>query len=387
MIKVRVAEDGTKSFQVYERARVREKSIKVYVGSFSSRRDAEFAAQQHRVTQRGIKAGEIPAAVDHKRTMGDALDAWLEAIKDQRSHDEYESRMRLYIRPTFDSTPLVKITKAKLIDLRNSLKEREEPLGNATINTLFASLSAAYSYLVEQGWCSENAVKLIRELEVAERPFLWLQSAGEVQKLLAACNENIRTLVAVLVGTGMRLDEALHLMWTDIDLQHRVIHVHRGRRGAPKSGRLRHVPIFDSVLTVLRAMKLAKGKNTLLWPGAKLDKFDEQLPRNKTSIFRPFKAAVLRAGLPKKLRLHDLRHTFAGLFLASGGDIFKLSKILGHSSVAITQQVYAHLHPDAFAEDYSRVSFAMPDKPADVIELQAAATLVRSSRSAKLKTG
>jgi integrase/recombinase XerD len=64
-------------------------------------------------------------------------------------------------------------------------------------------------------------------------------------------------------------------------------------------------------------------------------------------VFRPFKAAVLRAEVAKNLRIHDLRHTFAGLFLASGGDIFKLSKILGHSSVAITQQVYAHLHPDA----------------------------------------
>lgn len=371
MIKVRVAEDGTKSFQVYERARVREKSIKVYVGSFSSRREAEFAAQQHRVTQRGIKAGELPAAVDHKRTMGDALDAWLKAIKDQRSHDEYESRMRLYVRPTFDSTPLVKITKAKLIDLRSSLKEREEPIGNATINTLFAALSAAYRYFIEQGWCAENPLKFIRDLEVAERPFLWLQSAGEVQKLLSACNDNIRTLVAVLVGTGMRLDEALHLMWVDIDLQHRVIHVHRGRRGAPKSGRLRHVPIFDSVLTVLREMKLAKGRNILLWPGAKLDKFDEQLPRNKTSVFRPFKAAVERAGLSKKFRLHDLRHTFAGLFLASGGNIFKLSKILGHSSVAITQEVYAHLHPDAFAEDYSRVAFAMPEKAGVVLKFRA----------------
>lgn len=371
MIKVRVAEDGTKSFQVYERARVREKSIKVYVGSFASRREAEFAAQQHRVTQRGIKAGELPAAVDHKRTMGDALDAWLRAIKDQRSHDEYETRMRLYVRPTFDRTPLVKITKAKLIDLRTSLKEREEPISNATINTFFASLSAAYSYFIEQGWCSENPLKFIRDLEVAERPFLWLQSAGEVQKLLAACNENIRTLVAVLVGTGMRLDEALHLMWTDIDLKHRVIHVRRGRRGAPKSGRLRHVPIFDSVLTVLREMKLAKGENTLLWPGAKVDQFGEQLPRNKTSVFRPFKAAVLRAGIAKKLRLHDLRHTFAGLFLASGGDIFKLSKILGHSSVAITQQVYAHLHPDAFSEDYSRVAFAMPENAGVVVKLKA----------------
>jgi len=69
-------------------------------------------------------------------------------------------------------------------------------------------------------------------------------------------------------------------------------------------------------------------------------------------------------------RARHRRHTFAGLFLASGGDIFKLSKILGHSSVAITQQVYAHLHPDAFAEDYSRVSFAMPEKTGVMIKLQ-----------------
>ena len=139
---------------------------------------------------------------------------------------------------------------------------------------------------------------------------------------------------------------------------------------SPESGRLRHVPIFDSVLSVLREMKLAKGNNTLLWPGAKVDeKTKEQLPRNKTSVFRPFKTAVLRSGVAKNLRIDDLRHTFAGLFLASGGDIFKLSKILGHSSVAITQRVYAHLHPDAFAEDYSRVAFEMPNRSGVVIKL------------------
>ena len=88
-------------------------------------------------------------------------------------------------------------------------------------------------------------------------------------------------------------------------------------------------------------------------------------------MFRPFKAAVLRAGVDKKRRIHNLRHTFAGPFLASGGDIFKLSKILGHSSVAITQQVYAHLHPDAFAEDYSRVAFAMPCRTGVVVKLRA----------------
>ena len=80
---------------------------------------------------------------------------------------------------------------------------------------------------------------------------------------------------------------------------------------------------------------------------------------------------MLRAGVDKKLRIHDLRHTFAGLFLASGGDIFKLSKILCHSSVAIMHEVYAHLHPNAFAEDYSRIAFAMPDKAGVVVRLRA----------------
>ncbi len=45
----------------------------------------------------------------------------------------------------------------------------------------------------------------------AERPFLWLQSVGDVQKLLSTCNDNIGTPVA---DTSMRLD-ALHLMWED----------------------------------------------------------------------------------------------------------------------------------------------------------------------------
>jgi hypothetical protein len=99
-----------------------------------ARREAEAADEQHRVTQRGIRR----------------------ATCRQRSHDEYESRMKLYVRPTFDRTPLVKVTKAKLIELRNALKSSNDPISNATINTLFASLSSAYSYFVEQGWCSET---------------------------------------------------------------------------------------------------------------------------------------------------------------------------------------------------------------------------------------
>jgi len=83
--------------------------------------------------------------------------------------------------------------------------------------------------------------------------------------------------------------------------------------------------------------------------------------RTKPGVWFPFKQAVERAGFAKTLRFHDLRHTFASHWVIDGGDIFRLSKILGHSSVVITQKVYAHLIPDVWEQDYHRVSFVVPD--------------------------
>jgi integrase len=88
-------------------------------------------------------------------------------------------------------------------------------------------------------------------------------------------------------------------------------------------------------------------------------------------VFRPFKRAVLRAGLDPALSPHDLRHTFASRYLANGGDIFKLSRILGHSSVAVTEKTYAHLKPDAHAAGYGRVTFLVPsDDAVPVVKLR-----------------
>jgi hypothetical protein len=47
-----------------------------------------------------------------------------------------------------------------------------------------------------------------------------------------------------------------------------------------------------------------------------------------------------------------------------GGDIFRLSKILGHSSVVVTQKVYAHLAPEAWEQDYHRLAFTLPSEGA-----------------------
>lgn len=66
------------------------------------------------------------------------------------------------------------------------------------------------------------------------------------------------------------------------------------------------------------------------------------------------------SGLPKELRFRDLRHTFASHGVLDGGDIFRLSKLLGHASVVITQKTHAHLAPDVWQQAYPREAFVMP---------------------------
>ncbi|WP_082509653.1 tyrosine-type recombinase/integrase [Curtobacterium sp. Leaf154] len=69
-----------------------------------------------------------------------------------------------------------------------------------------------------------------------------------------------------------------------------------------------------------------------------------------------FKPAAKSIGLPT-LKLHELRHTFATLVLESGAfDMFELSRLMGHASVAITDKVYAHLRKKDYAAERARFS-------------------------------
>jgi integrase len=158
----------------------------------------------------------------------------------------------------------------------------------------------------------------------------------------------------VAAGAGLRLDEVLHLQWADVDIERRLIAVHRGRKRTVKSGKARRVPILNALLPVLRERALKRAGAEIVFPGK------DGRVRSKPGVQSAYKLAVHRAGLNAKLRFHDLRHTFASHWVLDGGDIFRLSKILGHSSVVMTQKFYAHLAPDAWEQDYGRVSFVVP---------------------------
>ncbi|MGE0403079.1 MAG: tyrosine-type recombinase/integrase [Kofleriaceae bacterium] len=326
---------------------------KKYVGSYSSRKEAESAERREKVTQEMIEAGELAPETDSKRTLRAAVKEWLDSLaaNKSRSHKAYEIRMNLYILPALGDVPIARMTKPQVLRWRDT---QASQFSVSTVNGSLTCLSSAFSYFVDQQWLDVNPCHGVERAKT-RRVYEWIKTRPEITKLLIECPKGIREMCTLALSTGMRLDELIHLQWDDIDLPNRLITVHRGRQGTTKSGEPRYIPILDTLLPFLRSLQLHRGGAVLVFPGAK------GKVRSKPGVRVPFKQAARRAGLPPKLRFHDLRHTFASHWVLDGGDIFRLSKILGHSSVVITQKTYAHLVPEMWEQDYHRVSFVVPE--------------------------
>lgn len=344
-----------------------------YVGTFGTKREADHAEQEFAVTRRRIDRGELAEDADPERTFRQATDDWLESLESRgsRSADVYRKRLEIYVWREFGGARLADITKPMVMSWRDRLARKFAP---ATVNGNLTCLSSAFSYFVDRQWVERNPCSRVRAVEDPQQSYNWIRTREEITKLLAACAGPLREMVALALATGLRLDELLHLEWSDVDLAKRLVTVHRGRQGTVKSGRIRHVPILDSVLEMLREMALRRGGAKLVFPSPSRKTSGSRGAtvlvgvRTKPGVREIYKLALERAGLDTSLRWHDLRHTFASHWMMDGGDIFKLSRILGHATVAMTMR-YAHLAPTAFEGDYGRLAFNVPSEPAKIVEL------------------
>jgi integrase/recombinase XerD len=349
--------DGVR-WQVYGRRAGKQ----VYVGTFDSKKEAQEKDEDHRTTQRKVKRGELPEQHDTRKTLKDAIDEWLAWLKKggARSHRAYSEFVKYQIEPNLGTAMIASLTKRHIAKWRDDLE-----YAPTTVNAALGCLSSAFTWFVdERGWLPANPCAGVAQAEVPDRAYNWIKTRGELERLLLACSDELRDMVAVSVGTAIRIDEMLHLQWDDVDLENRLICVQRGRQGTPKGGRIRHVPILDSVLSVLKKRALRRGGSVLVFPGRK------GAVRAKTPVQVAFKQALHRAQLDTTIRYHDLRHTAASWWVLSGGDIFRLSKLMGHRSVKVTQDTYAHLAPEAWTQDYARIAFHVPSEPAKIYEIR-----------------
>ncbi len=206
-----------------------------------------------------------------------------------------------------------------------------------TVNLELRTLRSAFYTALRWKLIQENPFKGVRLCQIADvvPPYL---SQAEFQKLVSAIEEEwLRDLVFVAGLTGMRRGELIHLRWSEVDLKNRSIRIQSGANFRTKRGKSRVVPINAEVEKVLlRRSHSARGEYVFHVDGGKV---------HDRGLSRWFKRYVRRVKLNPELHFHSLRHSFASWLVQGEVSLYQVQKLLGHSSIKVTE-MYGHLLTD-----------------------------------------
>jgi len=267
-------------------------------------------------------------------TLADAWERWL-AYRSVSQRPlrlstlaDYRSAYRRHIGPRLGRTPLAEIDGRAIADLVVALGE--DGVAAKRLSNVLVPLRACLSWHHRMGTFERDPAGWFDAAAPAadERRVL---SVPEVERLVAATPAPYRAFVATAAWTGMRLGELRALTWADIDLEARLIVVDKTRyrqcvQRATKNGDTRVVPIPRHLADELRRSRAAcpHGAQDVVFCGVRGTPIDGDDFRRR--VFAP---ALARAGLDPATRIHDLRHTSASLYLASGATVREVMEIHG----------------------------------------------------------
>jgi integrase len=316
-----------------------------------------------------------------KLTTGEYLNRWLEGQRDDirpTTWDSYRRNLAGHVVPSLGLIPLQKLSTADLDRLYAELLRGNghKPLSLRTVRYIHSIAHKALSDAKRKGLVVVNvadeadppASKMVKAAAKAKRK-IW--NAEELRAFLEFVSED-RLYPAWFLGAtkGLRRGEILGLRWKeDVDLEAAELRIQQALTAVgykivttePKTHRSeRPVPLDPASVTVLRAWRKRQAEERLAAGEAWQDSglvFTDGLgrPLHPDEFSKTFQRHVRASGL-RRIRLHDLRHSYATAALSAGMPAKVLSQILGHVSVAFTLDVYAIPTADDEREAAERVA-------------------------------
>ena len=324
-----------------------------------------------------LALGEFSMSGEGDQTVKDALEQWHKDYRPTFSASFAQTadiNIKRHLVPFFGSMRLADVDERALLRFIDSKTVGvKKPLKASTLLNILSVLRRVMALAVERGDIQKNPCQnLGRLLRKVER-----QLSDEVGQVNSWSREEVATLLeiarkteprfypllAFLLSTGCRKGEALGVKWTDVDFTEGRIHVRRalvrGQLGTPKSGKARFVVLSPSLAETLSELLAERRRDTLSgrWSEVPELVFCSQAggpleERNVTRSWDRLRRKAQKKGV-RPLRLHDARHTYASLALASGKSVRWVAAQLGHANPELTLRVYAH----ALREEETDLSF------------------------------
>lgn len=302
---------------------------------------------------------------------------YLKTACTQATRESYEQNFRIHILPELGHRRLNEIDRAAIKSLIAKLvmktckqsdpkkeganKKGSEPktLAKASIRIVLSELCKVLSDAMEENLIQSNpALRVGKFYKAAAVRHEDIQPLTDEEvpiflEKVAEYSPQHFTLFLAAIHTGLRSGELAGLQWADIDFRGKFLTVRRqaknGKVGRTKTSQIRRVDLSDLLVAELVKHRDIQGRN---WRSQDKEPsewvFANQAgnpPDMKNIKERHFLKCLDKAEL-RRIRFHDLRHTFASLHLQRGESPAWVQKQMGHSSIRVTVDVYGHLIPD-----------------------------------------
>jgi len=218
-------------------------------------------------------------------------------------------------------------------------KQKENGLKPNSINNYFRHNKAAFNVAIKFGYLKKNPWVDVKP-QKKEKQLPKFLTKHEIGKLLDGTeNKDLRDIIEGLISTGRRRKELLCLLWEGVDTENNCYTVHTTKAHEIKKFRMSG-PFRD----LIQRLKLESNGSPYVFRQWKPD-----------SVTHMIKRELIRIGRPD-IHLHNLRHTFATLYLQHGGRIRTLQEFLGHASITTTE-IYSGLTDEHLDEEIQRIKW------------------------------
>ncbi len=348
--------------------RIQQRDISGKRKSFSETFKGTKSEVEKQLTKKLSELDNGTLNANTNQTLNEYLDVWLETIAKPRLHQrtfgDYENLMRLHVR---DSLGIVKLSDLKAIHIQKLYGELQtkKKLSARRVRYVHAVLSSALTKAVELDILPRNVAKLVQLPKQIKREMDVLTEEECALFLNALKGERLETMFSFALATGLRPEEYLALQWKDVDFDKNTATVRRAVIRLPKSkwyfsepktkSSRRTLPLPVSLVKEIRTHRRKQNEERLklgaAWQNHNLV-FPSEVgtPSTHSNITQVYKRVLRNADLRTSLRLYDLRHSHATLLLKAGVHAKIVSERLGHSSIALTLDIYSHVLPSMQAE-------------------------------------
>jgi integrase len=327
-------------------------------------------------------------------TVKEAAALWIKRCGEKRLEPMtvkgYEEHVNLHIVPFIGAKKLSEIT----VPAVNAFADQLRAAGRSAemIKRVVRSLGSIFKEARRRGLANTSPTAGVElDLPNREDPRPVIPSKAELQAIISAATGRWRPVILVAIFCGLRASELRGLRWADIDFETKQLHLTQRADASHQLGKLkskaayRSIPCPPIVMNALREWKLvcpkrdtgtkdASGERVtildLAFPNGlgKVESHSNLVDRGLLPALVAAKLADARSvldsagqpvleatGEPKTVMvgrygMHSLRHACASLWIENGHNPKQIQRLMGHSSIKVTFDVYGHLFADAEAD-------------------------------------